>query len=1058
MEGPIYLNNSSYIKSTGTFYQGETVVGSGKWCDKAVVNSVTLTGSISSSTGRIEVLKYGSFSLTITVPEGLTIKGYSFGVKITPSGTSECTANNGGSDIVLNMSNPTTISASGLNTSSTTINFTGTADNYGECILELSDFVINVDGLTTSCVRETSQLSNTKVYTIETTRGFMTLNTAETMIVSSHKSNGGTVNDAAATDDASKQFGIFKFEDKYFLYSPKLNKFAYLQGENLVFGNDRIALDFTHDGAGNPDLSFLRFFAYKIGSEGSNKWCLNNNNSGNLVLNSYNGAEAGNTVTIKEVEGETLDEATVLAAFNSTMPFDPHKVYNITNKRVTKWTANAENTGLTGTTAYAGASAEQQQFAFFKYEGKQYLYNVGAKKFVATDGSLTDNKVEAATISTKYTGNAEYPYCFFIEERGLLFNGQGAGHFAINSWNSAMDDGNQHNLAEVADVDKYDEILAIFETPSWDVTYNIFFNGEKVATTVRTQDKDSEAGLPASMLKSFCTYDYDKTTIATGVTEVNVTATWTGPFEISPDYENAHWYNLVVRNNWFVTSDNKNAEGALKTIEANAIGLVKPAYQWSFTGNPYDGFKAFNKAEGESKVYTWVDESNAIPEFLDASTENTWAIVKGTAIANSFMFTIPGTTYRQLNQNGGAGGPLKLWTSGTTADQGSAFTVMDVPTNFAEFIPESVEATYKSEATGYFTLTDAAKAIWKDEYKTTCSYEKYVELMEALEDANNYVLPETGYYLLKNKNYGTYLGIDPSDANMYGNYKEEVVPQPKHIVKLTKTGDWTYTIGLMGKFAPATVAQSAQVTATAEAGTYTVVIPVLGYAVFKADPEVNMSCLHCAGGGSIVGWEAAADASQWQAIDAKSIKLAVEEAGYATTYLPFAVAVPEGVTAYTAEITDGAEGTTPGDYKFLTLTDAGATIPAKNAVILKATPETYVFNITTGDDVLGNNDLMGSLEPVDATGNYVLAKPEGKAVGFYKAESGKIAAGKAHLVGNTGPLAGVKAFLFAGDDATGISNLNVNVNDNSPIYNLAGQRISKMQKGINIVNGKKILK
>ena len=30
--------------------------------------------------------------------------------------------------------------------------------------------------------------------------------------------------------------------------------------------------------------------------------------------------------------------------------------------------------------------------------------------------------------------------------------------------------------------------------------------------------------------------------------------------------------------------------------------------------------------------------------------------------------------------------------------------------------------------------------------------------------------------------------------------------------------------------------------------------------------------------------------------------------------------------------------------------------------------------------------------------------------------------------------------------------------EESSIYNLAGQRIQKMQKGINIVNGKKVLK
>ena len=41
------------------------------------------------------------------------------------------------------------------------------------------------------------------------------------------------------------------------------------------------------------------------------------------------------------------------------------------------------------------------------------------------------------------------------------------------------------------------------------------------------------------------------------------------------------------------------------------------------------------------------------------------------------------------------------------------------------------------------------------------------------------------------------------------------------------------------------------------------------------------------------------------------------------------------------------------------------------------------------------------------------------------------------------------------DDPTGINNLDAN--DNEAIYNLAGMRIGKMQKGINIVNGKKII-
>lgn len=53
---------------------------------------------------------------------------------------------------------------------------------------------------------------------------------------------------------------------------------------------------------------------------------------------------------------------------------------------------------------------------------------------------------------------------------------------------------------------------------------------------------------------------------------------------------------------------------------------------------------------------------------------------------------------------------------------------------------------------------------------------------------------------------------------------------------------------------------------------------------------------------------------------------------------------------------------------------------------------------------------------------------------------------------------GVKEFgiTFDDDDPTGLNDVNVNLDDNESIYNVAGQRIGKMQKGINIVNGKKI--
>ena len=104
------------------------------------------------------------------------------------------------------------------------------------------------------------------------------------------------------------------------------------------------------------------------------------------------------------------------------------------------------------------------------------------------------------------------------------------------------------------------------------------------------------------------------------------------------------------------------------------------------------------------------------------------------------------------------------------------------------------------------------------------------------------------------------------------------------------------------------------------------------------------------------------------------------------------------------------------------------------------------------DENIEGNVLKGAAEDIEAAGKYVLAQVDEK-VGFYKATTGTIQAGKAYLEGAVD----IKGFIFAEDDATGIANVEKTI-ENSAIYNLAGQRINKVQKGINIINGKKVLK
>ena len=139
-------------------------------------------------------------------------------------------------------------------------------------------------------------------------------------------------------------------------------------------------------------------------------------------------------------------------------------------------------------------------------------------------------------------------------------------------------------------------------------------------------------------------------------------------------------------------------------------------------------------------------------------------------------------------------------------------------------------------------------------------------------------------------------------------------------------------------------------------------------------------------------------------------------------------------------------------------------VPANTGVLLHkaggVTDEEVPALIGNPDGVPGNVLVPGSDETVitwTATDKkYILYNHPTKGVGFFGANNSPVPSNRAYL-----QLSGdyVKSYIIdLEDDATGIEDI-----DHSPltidhsIYNLAGQRMSKMQKGINIVNGKKIL-
>ena len=183
---------------------------------------------------------------------------------------------------------------------------------------------------------------------------------------------------------------------------------------------------------------------------------------------------------------------------------------------------------------------------------------------------------------------------------------------------------------------------------------------------------------------------------------------------------------------------------------------------------------------------------------------------------------------------------------------------------------------------------------------------------------------------------------------------------------------------------------------------------------------------------------------------------------YATYSSPFAFTVPNDVTASEIAVADGVLTVT--DY------DASAVIPANTGVMLSSATagEKTITYANGGTALTEDNCLRPSMLGItadkmssnDANSKfYRLTMHNGEQIGFWwGAADGAafaVAANKAYLaVPNSA--AGVRQGFAFGAEATGIATLQTAAGQ-QPVYNLQGQRVAQPQKGLYIVNGKKVL-
>ena len=200
----------------------------------------------------------------------------------------------------------------------------------------------------------------------------------------------------------------------------------------------------------------------------------------------------------------------------------------------------------------------------------------------------------------------------------------------------------------------------------------------------------------------------------------------------------------------------------------------------------------------------------------------------------------------------------------------------------------------------------------------------------------------------------------------------------------------------------------------------------------------------------------------WSNINTTTIEVPSEK--YTTCMFMYNAVVPEGIAVYTAK--SNAEGKVV--LTKINKNNARTVVPAGVGFMLRADNKTTATFVSAKDEAVvsvNENELKGAEDYTYFTGDenpyvYILSTVDGKQ-GFYRAGStNKLKIGKAYLQSNTQIHSLAKMSLWEGESETsGISNAQMSENSNAKgyVYNLNGSRMSSPQKGVNIINGKKVI-
>ncbi len=231
----------------------------------------------------------------------------------------------------------------------------------------------------------------------------------------------------------------------------------------------------------------------------------------------------------------------------------------------------------------------------------------------------------------------------------------------------------------------------------------------------------------------------------------------------------------------------------------------------------------------------------------------------------------------------------------------------------------------------------------------------------------------------------------------------------------------------------------------------TTLLSAIAEAQAKADDIINVTAQ------DVATLQAALDAYLADVEDL-ILKWTMTDAGWGTLVLPYAYDAPGGLIAYTASGVD----TQINELQLKEVSDGKLT--AGQPYVMYGVAKTYEFKCTETEDVTSLTDgvMTGTLAGTTApAGSYVL-QDQGDGPAFYLVkEDNTISVGAYHCYLNalTNEVKPVVYFPGMGSGtATAIEAVESEAEaGGDAIYDLSGRKVAKAQKGIYIVNGKKVV-